>query len=178
MILSVEQYLALSSLSYSRSLPNLTFDDKKVTIDKLITEKRIDGYYNDNGSISPELRPLSEISNYTLLNAQSFSSGMSAIALQNPDTKEIVFAFRGSELSLSDLLDGDAIKDIANADEQIFAGYAKILPAQFADAEAFVNSTLSKYQDSSNYTFTGHSLGGALAQYLKNLFSKKEHNYA
>ena len=39
------------------------------------------------------------------------------------------------------------------------------LPAQFADAEKFVNSVLASHPKA-DYTFTGHSLGGSLAQYM------------
>lgn len=95
----------------------------------------------------------------------------SCIALQNPETKEIIFAFRGT----NNFVDWDTDGLIGS----------RVFPAdwmgQFAAARKFVFQTLNQYGpicyndqnamfkaigQGSNVSFTGHSLGGALAQYM------------
>ena len=95
----------------------------------------------------------------------------SCIALQNPETKEIIFAFRGTN-------------NFGDWDTDGLIG-SKVFPAdwmgQFAAARKFVFQTLNQYGpicyndqnamfkaigQGSNVSFTGHSLGGALAQYM------------
>lgn len=48
---------------------------------------------------------------------------------------------------------------------------------QFVEYEDFVNETVKKYNPK-DYTFTGHSLGGALAQYVGVLHDKKTVTYS
>ena len=95
----------------------------------------------------------------------------SCIALQNPETKEIIFAFRGTN-------------NFGDWDTDGLIG-SRVFPAdwmgQFAAARKFVFQTLNQYGpicyndqkamfkaigQGSNVSFTGHSLGGALAQYM------------
>ncbi len=96
-------------------------------------------------------------------------NGFFAIALKNPTTGEIVFSFRGSQ----------DVADWTLSNPQIATSL--FTPAQFSAAEQFVfetlntagpvcYNTLSDMYDavgsSSNISFTGHSLGGGLAQYM------------
>ncbi|PID29654.1 hypothetical protein CR983_03690, partial [Candidatus Saccharibacteria bacterium] len=71
-----------------------------------------------------------------------------------------MFAFRGSEPTKQFGIDA------THADVQLFMQSPDgFRTSQFAEAESFVSSVLSKHPDAS-YSFTGHSLGGALAQYM------------
>lgn len=187
MSLTTEQYLGLSTLAYE------DFSEvKKNGKDNLVQELV-------KGSEKPELKALSGIANWTLI-AQSTSSfthtvtqrghtrkvtveiPFSATAFQNPETGEIVFAFRGTNNT------GDWGTDL-----QIAFGVSESSIDQFQLARQFVFETLNQYgkvhyetqeamfkalNQNSNVSFTGHSLGGGLAQYLSNLFSKRSGSYA
>ena len=103
------------------------------------------------------------MSNWTLSNYQgNTNSGFAGAAFQD-STGEIVIASRGTEPSLSTAI------DFLN-DAQIYTGWSEKLIGQMGDAESFVRTTLgidalSNY-NYSNVSFTGHSLGGGLTEYL------------
>lgn len=88
MNLTPEQYLALSSLAYENLQSQPLGDLEKSRIDKVTK--------NINTS-RLELRALSSLSSWVLVNAYTSPSGMSAIAVQNPKTKEVVFVYRGTD---------------------------------------------------------------------------------
>lgn len=88
MNLTPEQYLALSSLAYENLQSQPLGDLEKSRIDKVTK--------NINTS-RLELRALSSLSSWVLVNACTSPSGMSAIAVQNPETKEVVFVYRGTD---------------------------------------------------------------------------------
>ncbi|MDO4684425.1 MAG: DUF2974 domain-containing protein [Candidatus Saccharibacteria bacterium] len=160
--ITTEQYLAVSALAYSDlsqfTERNLGRVIAEANSQKGVEQEIVKGYKHEKtGEISPEFHALSSLSDWVIVNAETYSSGMSAIALQNPDTKEVVFAFRGTELN--------DLGDIAT-DEQLFSGLTHTIPTQFHHAEQFVHNVLATKPDITNYSFTGHSLGGALAQYL------------
>ena len=102
----------------------------------------------------------------------------SCTAFQNPETGEIVFAFRGT----------NNIKDWGT-DIQIASFVPQVFIRQFQQAKDFVFNTLNEHgpvcyetQDAmfkalnqnSNVSFTGHSLGGGLAQYMTYVTSDME----
>ena len=160
MSLTPEQYLALSSLAYENLQSQPLGDFKKSRIDKVTK--------NINTS-KLELRALSSLSDWILVNAHTSSSGMSAIAIQNPKTKEIVFAYRGTEAI--ERYPAAAIKDWL-MDLKIAAGSNLTINDghnQFVDAASFYIETVRKVGGASNIgerSFTGHSLGGGIAQYM------------
>ena len=185
MALSTKDYLNLSALAYidfNKSLMG-------VTIKELIERKAIP---KDDLNKNPELSTLRDSSNplrsFVLLSQSPLTytrtvkdrngirtitveNEFSCIALQNPETKEIIFAFRGTN-------------NFGDWDTDGLIG-SRVFPAdwmgQFAAARKFVFQTLNQYGpicyndqnamfkaigQGSNVSFTGHSLGGALAQYM------------
>lgn len=185
MTLSTKDYLNLSALAYidfNKSLTGLTIND-------LIERKAI---LEDDLNSNPELSALRDSSNplrsFVLLSQSPLTytrtvkdrngirtitveNEFSCIALQNPETKEIIFAFRGTN-------------NFGDWDTDGLIG-SRVFPAdwmgQFAAARKFVFQTLNQYGpicyndqnamfkaigQGSNVSFTGHSLGGALAQYM------------
>ena len=107
--MKIEQYLALSILSYSKSLSSFASSSGEPSIEALIKQGKIDDYRHNAGSISLELKSLSSLASWHLINATTTSSGMSAIAVQDPATKDIVFAYRGTDI---DKNIWEAMKDI------------------------------------------------------------------
>ncbi|MFC2448007.1 MAG: hypothetical protein ACFNVL_03635, partial [Candidatus Nanoperiomorbus sp.] len=112
---------------------------------------------------------LSQIQNWVLIGYEKNTiSGMGAVAFQNPDTKEIVIAYRGTHGIERNIK--EAIKDY-EADLAIASGGNKVVEAglnQFQDACNFYECIKKKtgITDPSKITITGHSLGGGLAQYV------------
>ena len=185
MTLDTRAYLNLSALAYidfNKSLTGLTIKD-------LIERKAVP---EDDLNNNPELSALRDSSNplrsFVLLSQSPLTytrtvkdrngirtitveNEFSCIALQNPETKEIIFAFRGTN-------------NFGDWDTDGLIG-SRVFPAdwmgQFAAARKFVFQTLNQYGpicyndqnamfkaigQGSNVSFTGHSLGGALAQYM------------
>lgn len=115
---------------------------------------------------------------WALREAQSnTTSGFAGIALTGPNNA-LVFSFRGTEFGDGeDLMTkfNDAIADM----EIVLPGETSGTPNQFIDAYNFVKSTiegivghsmtdaeLKTYVQQNNVSFTGHSLGGGIAQYM------------
>lgn len=122
------------------------------------------------------LSNLGGIYSYELISFQSnTSSGFAGAAFQSP-TGEIVFAFRGTENGFSSATEILQTLDDFTTDLQLAIGGSNLnQPNQFQDAYEFVRSTinpsmtdsqLATYINSHDVSFTGHSLGGGLAQYL------------
>ena len=159
--LDLEKYIALSKLSYV----DFSGDKKGESIDSIIStpHKDVDISHPEYSSLRSKA---SSLRSWKYLDSVSTSSGFRAAAFQNPETGEIVFSFKGTDFDPSNPKTYmDTAKDIANADAQIAFGNSVGLPAQFAEAEKFVNKVCSSHSHS-GYTYTGHSLGGALAQYM------------
>lgn len=158
-------YINFSALAYAQFKDNAK--DRSIGY---ILDKKLYNNSKDFKTDKPELSALQDKSNslrsWKYLDSISTSSGLRAAAFQNPDTDEIVFSFKGTDFKPSDVRTYiETYKDIANADAQIAFGASVGLPAQFADAEKFVNSVLAS-RPNAKYSCTGHSLGGALAQYM------------
>lgn len=173
MAINTADYITLSALVYA-SLRGHTHK----TVGELIS----DGVLDEESDLKkPEFSALkntsSRLRQYTLLDfkADPFT-GFAAAAFRS-SSGEIVFSFRGTE----DF--GDLITDL-----QIALSFSDRLIPQFQLAKDFVYNTLNEHgpicyatQDEmfdslghhSNISFTGHSLGGGLAQCLSNLFIKR-----
>ena len=159
MSLTPEQYMALSTAAYGK----YTNTNKNTTFRDMLGKKDQNIISDSDSSTSIELH--ASLSDYKLLDFTSTSSGFRAAAFQSP-SGEIVFSFKGTDFNPSNPKTyTDTAKDIANADAQIAFGNSVGLPAQFAEAEKFVDKVCSSHSHS-GYTYTGHSLGGALAQYM------------
>ena len=158
-------YINFSALAYAQFENNAKDCSIGYILDKkLYTETK--DFKADKSEISALKEESNPLRSWVLLDFISTSSGFRAAAFQHPKTGEIVFSFRGTDFDLSSIKGYiEAGKDIANADAQIALGMSLNLPAQFADAEKFVNSVLASHPKA-DYTFTGHSLGGSLAQYM------------
>ena len=195
MTLDTRTYLNLSALAYidfNKSLTGLTIKD--LIERKAVPEKDLN---------SPELSALqdpsnplrswkviaqspSSVSEVKVINYRGYkrkevvtrSIPFSCTAFQNPETGEIVFAFRGT----------NNIKDWGT-DIQIASFVPQVFIRQFQQAKDFVFNTLNEHgpvcyetkdamfkalNQNSNVSFTGHSLGGGLAQYMTYVTSDME----
>ena len=157
-------YLNLTALVYAE------FKNEAIgkTIGSILDNKLFSNSKNFSVN-NPELRRLSKpiaLCNWTLINFQpNTANGFAGAAFQNPETKEIVFAFRGSEFTGNGIM--NSIKDI-NTCLNIAFGKGSNGPNQFKDANIFWENTLKMVGTGnySGYSFTGHSLGGGIAQYM------------
>lgn len=182
MTISTEQYLALSALVYTEYPSRSPNDANRPSIQQLIHDSNnngieIENYKNSNDNINPQFLALDSLASWQLISFQSSPNGFAAAAFQAPagsngEPGEIVFAFRGSEENLLDI-------DWWGTNAQIVSSL--LIPAQFASAENFVFETMNEYgpvcyetkaamydalSESSDISFTGHSLGGGLAHYM------------
>ena len=158
-------YINFSALAYAQFENNAKDCSIGYILDKkLYTETK--DFKADKSEISALKEESNPLRSWTLLDFISTPSGFRAAAFQEPKTGKIVFSFKGTDFDLSSIKGYiEADNDISNADDQIALGMSLNLPAQFADAEKFVNSVLASHPKA-DYTFTGHSLGGSLAQYM------------
>ena len=157
MNLKVEQYLALSSLAY-QVIPNSLLDDaSKQTLEEIVS------HLTARTNLL-ELKPLSSLTSWHLINATTTSSGMSAIAVQDPATKDIVFAYRGTDI---DKNIWEAMKDIESDLAITSSGNVFVQDElnQFHDAYTVYTETIKKVGGGTHVgakSFTGYSLGGGL----------------
>ena len=196
MTLNIKDYLNLSSLAYGDFSKNA----KDVKIGDIIDNKL---FSNNLKPSDPELSALQDPSNplrswkviaqspssvsevkvvnyrgYKRKEVVTLSIPFSCTAFQNPETGEIVFAFRGT----------NNIKDWGT-DIQIASFVPQVFIRQFQQAKDFVFNTLNEHgpvcyetkdamfkalNQNSNVSFTGHSLGGGLAQYMTYVTSDME----
>ena len=94
-------------------------------------------------------------SGWSVYSTVSGNNGYFGEACKNADTGEIVISHRGTDDAF-DWIDSNALLAVEQT------------PAQFADAKSFIDQVKSKMASEGLYvnkiTYTGHSLGGALAQ--------------
>lgn len=193
------EYLSLSALAYV----DFKESDAGLTLDEIIRDEQKKKSRKDFNLDSPELSALqnssnplrswkviaqspSSVSEVKVVNYRGYkrkevvtrSIPFSCTAFQNPETGEIVFAFRGT----------NNIKDWGT-DIQIASFVPQVFIRQFQQAKDFVFNTLNEHgpvcyetkdamfkalNQNSNVSFTGHSLGGGLAQYMTYVTSDME----
>ena len=112
--------------------------------------------------------PPTQIGNWVkLIPSQPSNSGFFAVAYRNPQTKQIVVAYRGT----------DGVSDLA-ADLAFKTGAWN---AQFEEAVAFTaqirNSLLSPANKDYSLLTTGHSLGGGISQLMAKMFGLNGSSY-
>lgn len=176
MSLTDTQYLALSQLAYE-DIPSTAKGEPLSTL--LALDPPIFSFLT-----SSMIADLSSLTGWILLDFQAnSSSGFAGLAIQGPSSGpsspgEIAFGFRGTEVGGTEsLITGiqDIYSDLLLALPDAPIGQ----PNQFRDAYTFVkdviedsvgssltNSQLSDYVTTNETLFTGHSLGGGLAQYI------------
>lgn len=174
MSLTAEQYAALCKLSYATSIDT---NMEGRTVAQILADAHIDSDTDNNGIVDPTFKVLqdTDVNAWQLVNVETTSHGFTGLALQNPDTHEMVFVFRGSELSAPFGIDWQDVW----ADANLFFGVNGINASlQFTDASNFVTETLDTIgtnfyeiahntsEEVSNISFTGHSLGGGIAEYM------------
>lgn len=173
-----EQRLALSQLAYfDFNWP----DDKNKKISKLLVDHDLP---NENNQSRPVLAALTDLENYRLVNYQSNTGTVFAgAAFQAPDPVdsngdpildengnakkgEIIFAFRGTEPTL--FTDPRRALEDFESDLQIAMDTNLAGASQFEDTWDFYINTLNVVGSGNydGYSFTCHSLGGGLAQYM------------
>lgn len=171
------QYLNLSALAYGK----FTADDKNRSLSKILEENPPRQGLESKDLSKPELSALTDESNplldWILVDFQSnTASGFAAAAFQNPVTGEIVFSFRGTETG--SLV--DQIRDVITDAQIAIDGLVPANPNQFYDAYDFVHRTVesltgdsnmsesdvTSYIENTNVSYTGHSLGGGISQYM------------
>ena len=195
MTLDTRAYLNLSALAYidfNKSLTGLTIKDlieRKAVPEKDLNSPELSALQNSSNSLrSWKLiaQSPSSVSEVKVVNYRGYkrkevvthSIPFSCTAFQNPETGEIVFAFRGT----------NNIKDWGT-DIQIASFVPQVFIRQFQQAKDFVFNTLNEHgpvcyetedamfkalNQNSNVSFTGHSLGGGLAQYMTYVTSDME----
>ena len=195
MTLDTRAYLNLSALAYidfNKSLTGLTIKDlieRKAVPEKDLNSPELSAlqdHSNPLRSWKVITQSPSSVSEVKVVNYRGYkrkevvtrSIPFSCTAFQNPETGEIVFAFRGT----------NNIKDWGT-DIQIASFVPQVFIRQFQQAKDFVFNTLNEHgpvcyetQDAmfkalnqnSNVSFTGHSLGGGLAQYMTYVTSDME----
>jgi len=138
------QYLNLSALAYIDFIDK----DKGDTVGVILGKTRTmnDGRKGLNLD-APELSTLKEDANplrsFVLLDySKNFDTGFFAAAFQDPKTKEIIFAFRGSDNDIKDYSGFSA--DWFRNDYPIGLGLGFLAP-QLKDAEDFVFKTMNEH---------------------------------
>ena len=93
------------------------------------------------------------------------ATGFAAATFRNPVTNEIVFVFRGTEF-----FDNGTINTLKDIDEDLKIAFGEEVNTrtQFDGAFDFWKDTLVAVgsNEYSSFSFTGHSLGGGIAQYM------------
>ena len=195
-MVSTIDYLNLSALSYGDFTKEAEGKSVGYIIDKKLFSNNLKLSDPELSALQNSSNPLrswkviaqspSSVSEVKVVNYRGYkrkevvtrSIPFSCTAFQNPETGEIVFAFRGT----------NNIKDWGT-DIQIASFVPQVFIRQFQQAKDFVFNTLNEHgpvcyetkdamfkalNQNSNVSFTGHSLGGGLAQYMTYVTSDME----
>ena len=195
-MVSTIDYLNLSALSYGDFTKEAEGKSVGYIIDKKLFSNNLKLSDPELSALQDPSNPLrswkviaqspSSVSEVKVVNYRGYkrkevvtrSIPFSCTAFQNPETGEIVFAFRGT----------NNIKDWGT-DIQIASFVPQVFIHQFQQAKDFVFNTLNEHgpvcyetkdamfkalNQNSSVSFTGHSLGGGLAQYMTYVTSDME----
>lgn len=135
MKLSDETYFNLSKIAYNNDYLKI---GKTVRVGEGDYYKVVNSVDGDSGLQAVAFVPLKEYKDFNAGKTKSYDN--------------MVFVSRGTEPT--------KLKDV-KTDVGLLSSKTE---GQFDDYDRFVHATLKKY-DVKDYSFTGHSLGGALAQY-------------
>ena len=192
-MMTTEQYLALSALSYSElsELKGLSLDEIIKRADR--NSNIIKNYKSSQGSVNPQFTALKEISSYKLISVSTHEealyldlhgsipricdSGFYAAAFQSP-SGDIIFAFRGTNDTTDWYTDAGIGFGASPGDIPQFECAVKFVarvlrehgPIYYEDPKDCLRD-IGKSNFGKKVTFTGHSLGGGLAQYMTYLSS-------
>ncbi len=155
-------FLLFSTISYLKikNYENIDFEKSYYTVESLFNDKTTFKKDKKTKFLKDKITPIKD---FRLINYAETSSGLGCYCFKSP-TNNLIFAFRGTEI-----LD---IRDLW-ADFKIMIGKNPKKIKQFNDALEFVKET-TKFDTnhSQKIYFTGHSLGGGLAQYCAYINSK------
>ncbi len=156
------QLLLVSTLSYLRIKKPLTIFSKDT---KYYVKDIFNGKLNVKKNQKYEFlkNKVSFIEDFLIIDYTTTSTGMASYCLESDDG-ELVYGFCGT-----DILD---IRDLYT-DFKIAVGKDLTSIGQFHDALIFVKYSIFGYDKNKPVYFTGHSLGGGLAQYCAYSFSGK-----
>jgi hypothetical protein len=161
---TLKEYLVLSQISYN----DFYEGEIDLSIGQIlnILQSSLNKYLAKKGN-EVWKNQLETVKDWTLLNCQNNTkAGFAAAAFRSPEGERVI-AFRGTEPTLKQI----RLYIDAKTDTKIYTGFDDELIEQFSDAKEFVRQTLKinsldEINKAHNLSFTGHSLGGALADYL------------
>lgn len=170
-------------------LADSVYDDKTLNINEI--KKMSESKLNDIESIK-----VSDGTKWVTINSINHESGLQAMAVVSLDEykdlcsgkitapENMVFVTRGSELGEDGYNDwiktnGIVLGSSSVSPEELKKAEIEQVNAQnqFIQYDAFVRQTIQSYNPQS-YSFTGHSLGGALAQYMAVIMDAKATTFA
>ncbi|MFS7414243.1 hypothetical protein AB6889_16795 [Carnobacterium maltaromaticum] len=170
-------------------LADSVYDDKTLNINEI--KKMSESELNDIESIK-----VGDGTKWVTINSINHESGLQAMAVISLDEykalcsgkikapENMVFVTRGSEMGEDGYNDwvktnGIVLGSSSVSPEELKKAEIEQVNAQnqFIQYDAFVRQTIQAYNPQ-NYSFTGHSLGGALAQYMAVIMDAKATTFA
>ena len=167
---NVQDLGLLSELAYLK-LEHEYFSDKDYSKENIERFLELKVYGPDDELLNHGIDPSSAsllklLDEYTIDKFITEPSGMQAMVLIKNDGSGITVSYRGTETGdwvNAVIGDNETTKDLFTADKEMALG-SEI--QQMTDALSFMKDVESEYNDLAPITITGHSLGGALAQYV------------
>lgn len=139
------------------------------------TKLSIFAYLGKDGD-TDQLRSELDSENFELLHffsiESSFDVDTQGFLAKNKETKEMVLAFRGSEVTTGDILSGLKFRRAPypqdNSSSSVHKGFLEAWEASKAEIKTHV---MANIEDAMSFAVTGHSLGGGLATIASYEFS-------
>lgn len=170
--LKLEKYEQYADREYS-TIEELLASGNMSEVNKFIDYKDLSDIDSNRSGTLKDI-----LSKYTIIDFESYPSGMQAMTLKDSSGKLIV-SFRGTETA-----EWELFKDV-ESDAQMALGHET---QQMLDAKSYMerletegfedpNNSGTFLKADSSTTLTGHSLGGALAQYVAYFSENKYETY-